>query len=228
MSTGHSQERLIVNFHGIGEPWDGVPDAERRYWCRNSDWQDMADALAELAADGAVEVGVTFDDGNLSDIESGLPALLDRGLSATFHVCAGRIGQPRYLDADHLRVMRAAGMRIGCHGWHHVDLRRLDDAELRTETEDARIRIIEACGGDVTEFAIPFGSYDRRVLDSLRRYGAVYTSDRMRAPLRSWLTPRMSYVKDWRSHDLHRFAVEPYSIGWRARQSLSSLLKRLR
>ena len=53
---------------------------------------------------------ISFDDGNASDLEIGLPALLERGLTATFFVLAGRLGRPGSLDADEVaRCSRTAG-----------------------------------------------------------------------------------------------------------------------
>lgn len=228
MSAPAAGERLVINFHGIGEPWDGVPDDERPYWCPRGAWPAFADALAEVAGRGGVQLEITFDDGNLSDLEDGLPVLAERGLRATFHICAGRLGLPRYLSEDQLRELRGAGMGIGSHGWDHVDLRRLDDAALQREAAESRARIAAAAGAPVTRFAIPFGSYDRRVLASLKDYRTVYTSDRRRASGAGRLVPRMSYITGWQPSDLLRFATERYSAADRLRHRAADLVKRLR
>jgi len=228
VSADTARERLVVNFHGIGEPWEGVPADERPYWCPRADWPGFADALAGLAAEGGVQLEITFDDGNLSDLEDGLPALVDRGLTATFHPCAGRIGKPRYLAEDDIKALLDAGMGIGSHGWNHVDLRGVDAAELDHEARDSQARLSEVTERRVTQFAIPFGSYDRRVLRSLRGYDTVYTSDRTRAGRSGRLTPRMSYVAGWQPADLARFASEPYSAVDRLRRLAVTTLKRLR
>lgn len=225
---GDIGKRLVVNFHGIGEPWEGVMADERPFWCPRATWPVFADALATIAKKGKVELEITFDDGNLSDIEEGMPALVERGLTATFHVCAGRLGRPRYLGVDHLRDLRKSGMKIGSHGWSHVDLRRVSDSELEREGSESQEVLAAAVGTSITQFAVPFGSYDRRVLRALSGYTEVYTSDRTRAPLHSWLTPRMSYVADWRPSDLERFAKEPYSIARRLQVGAKLGLKRLR
>lgn len=223
-----ARERLVVNFHGIGEPWDGVPDDERPYWCPREEWPAFADVLAELARQNEVKLEITFDDGNLSDIEHGLPVLAERGLTATFHICAGRLGQPRYLAEEHLRELRSAGMGIGSHGWSHVDLRRIDPVELERESVGSGERLSAVIGAPVTHFALPFGSYDRRVLRSLRGYQTVYTSDRSRAALVGWLIPRMSYISGWEADDLLRFATERYALARRLRRSATTLAKRWR
>lgn len=197
-AVADTRQRLLINFHGIGEPWEGVPEAEVNYWCPCPEWPAMADCLAEVCERSDVRVEITFDDGNVSDLDVALPALVERGLTATFFVCAGRLGKPRFLSVDHIRTLRAAGMGIGSHGWYHRDLRGVPDADMTREVSESRACIGEAVGQDITSFAVPFGSYDRRVLRHLREYETVLTSDRMPAPATGWLTPRYSYVQGWK------------------------------
>lgn len=168
--------RIVLNFHGIGDPHPDVPGDEHPFWCPRDEWPVLVEAVAAAARSGSL-VGVTFDDGNDSDVEDALPALLEHGLTATFHVCVGRLGQRGYLDEDAVRHLRDAGMSIGSHGWDHVDLRSLAERDLVRATRDSRQLLGELCGTPVTQFAVPFGSYDRRALAHLRDYGTVYTSD---------------------------------------------------
>lgn len=218
-------DRVVINFHGIGTPWEGVPADEVDYWCPREQWPELADELAMLAEDGTA-FDVTFDDGNLSDLAEAVPTLVERGLRATFFVCAGRIGQAHYLDASQLRDLISAGMDIGSHGWEHVDLRRVDPPTLARETVDARNKIQEAAGVGVDEFALPFGSYDRRVLRSLKRYRRVFSSDGGRMSPSVWLAPRVSYVRGWRTGDITRMARVHASRldlwGRRARSTIKS------
>ena len=88
-------------------------------------------------------------------------------------------------------------MTIGSHGWNHVDLRTLAESELSRETRDSQSRISGACGSAVTSFAVPLGSYDRRVLRHLGAYATVYTSDATSVGRRTWIVPRWSYVRGW-------------------------------
>lgn len=198
----------VANFHGIGTPGEGVPPEEVPYWCPTSLWPDLADALVGLSSEGQVKVEITFDDGNLSDLTVALPALLDRGLKATFLVCSARLGKPGYLTPENLRELVAAGMEVGSHGHEHVDLRRLDDEGLAFEARSSRKLIEQAAGAPVRRFALPFGSYDRRVLANLHDYESVYSSDAVRARPGRWLVPRHSYVRGWRADDLRRFALD--------------------
>ncbi len=71
-------------------------------------------------------------------------------------------------------------MGIGCHGMRHRPWRGLGETELREEHVEAKAMLEQIVERPVTEAACPFGSYDRRVLRSLRGsgYRRVYTSDR--------------------------------------------------
>lgn len=220
--------RLIVNFHGIGTPWKGVPDEELAFWCPENEWLAIADSLARLSEQPGLSLELTFDDGNTSDFEHALPALVERGLTATFFPCASRIGASHYLSAEQLVALRGSGMSIGSHGWAHVDLRQTDAEQLRRETVDARDRLAEASQGPVDTFAIPFGSYDRRVLRSLRAYRCVYTSDRGLAAGNPWLAPRCSYTREWNSESPSQVIRDEESVPARLRRAVVLALKRLR
>lgn len=219
--------RLVVNFHGIGEPWSAVPDDERSYWCPSDRWPAFADELAAMTDRAGMPVDITFDDGNASDIEFALPILAARGLRATFFPCAARLGQPGYLSADDLTALRTAGMAIGSHGWAHRNLRRTTPSELRRETNEARQVLCAASQGPIDAFAVPFGSYDRRALKALREFDTVYTSDRALAKGTAWLKPRFSYTTDWTPDILQRLA-QPTSGFVNLRRHVALMLKRLR
>ena len=62
-------------------------------WVTRERFLSLLDAVT-----GRDDVRITFDDGNASDVEQALPALRERGLTATFFVVAGRLGTPRFLD----------------------------------------------------------------------------------------------------------------------------------
>ena len=71
-------------------------------------------------------------------------------------------------------------MGIGCHGMRHRPWRGLGETALHEEHVEAKAMLEQVVERPVTEAACPFGSYDRRVLRSLRGsgYRRVYTSDR--------------------------------------------------
>lgn len=181
----------VVNLtvHGIG-PVDRPLDAgEDRTWISVLQFESLLDAVV-----GRPEVRITFDDGNRSDVETALPRLLQRGLQASFFLLAGRLGEDGRVDAADVRELVRAGMTIGSHGWAHRDWRDLDAAAAREEFDEAPRALAAVVGRAVRTVAVPFGSYDRRVLGRLRRAGAeqVFTSDGGRARAGSWLQNRSS------------------------------------
>jgi peptidoglycan/xylan/chitin deacetylase (PgdA/CDA1 family) len=184
----HVQKRLInLTFHGIGDPGRSLDRGEADVWVGRHRFETVLDAVT-----GRDDVRITFDDGNASDVELGLPALVQRGLSATFFVVAGRLGAPGFVDAVQVRELAAAGMGIGSHGLRHRPWRGLDDGALDEELTDARRLLEDVLGRPVIEAACPFGAYDRRSVAALRRsgYRAVYTSDRGTARAGEWMQAR--------------------------------------
>ena len=169
------RQRIInLTFHGIGEPERSLEPGEEQVWLDSDQFQSALDSVG-----GRSDVRITFDDGNASDVEQALPGLRRRGLTATFFVVAGRLGDPGFLDERGVCALAAAGMGIGSHGMHHRPWRRLDQHALEEEHVAAKVLLEEVVDRPVTEAACPFGSYDRCVLRSLRRHGyrRAYTSD---------------------------------------------------
>lgn len=194
-------DQINVTFHGVGEPGRPLDPGEDAVWLTAEHFESVLDALR-----GYPGIRISFDDGNLSDVELALPALLRRGLSATFFVVAGRVGTDGFVSADDIHSLRRAGMTIGCHGMRHRSWRKLGDAALREELQDARARLEQIVGGPVTRAACPFGAYDRRALAALRRYGyeRVFTSDGGDADPGRWLQARTTIHKCDRPEDLKR------------------------
>ena len=60
--------RLILTFHGLGEVPDQVEDDERPYWCGVEAFHSILDTCLSITAERGLEVQVTFDDGNDSDV----------------------------------------------------------------------------------------------------------------------------------------------------------------
>jgi peptidoglycan/xylan/chitin deacetylase (PgdA/CDA1 family) len=217
----------VVNvcFHGVGTPRRTLENGEARYWVTEDTFHRILDEVADRD-----DVRLSFDDGNLSDADIGLPALRERGLTATFFVLAGRLEDPGSLGPDHLRALSAAGMTVGSHGWAHRPWRGLTDAERQRELVDAKQRIEEETGTAVDQAALPLGRYDRTALAALRStgYRAVFSSDRGWARPRAWLQPRFSVRADDTVESLRTEVLARPSARSRAVGELRTLVKRLR
>ena len=190
---------IILNFHGVGPVTRRIDDNERNCWLD----QDTFEAVLDLAQ-GESRVQLTFDDGNSSDIEILLPALLRRGLKATFFICSGRLDQPTFLSTAQVRELRTHGMGIGSHGVSHMSWRHLPPARLCEELECSRRILEQVCDIPVSAASCPFGAYDRTVLSGLRQadYHFVYTSDGGASTTGHWLQARNTVTRSMRISDL--------------------------
>lgn len=219
--------RSVINicFHGIGSPARELEPGESRYWISRPQFESILDAVADWTS-----ARISFDDGNLSDVQFGLPALRQRGLTATFFPLAGRIGAAGSVDREGIEELVAAGMTIGSHGMDHLPWRGLDAAGIERELVLARQKLAEIAGTRVDQAALPLGRYDRRVLQNLKNLGylRVHTSDRRPAHSDAWLQPRFS-VRDDDTAQSVQLAVDSASAPiQRARLSAVGIVKRFR
>jgi peptidoglycan/xylan/chitin deacetylase (PgdA/CDA1 family) len=216
---------IILNFHGVGPVSPSTPAAERDCWLDQEFFQAALDLV-----EGQAHVQLTFDDGNASDAEIVMPALLRRGLSATFFVCSGRLGHPAFLSPARLPELLAHGMRIGSHGVAHVSWRHLPAPRLWDEVAGSRQALEQVCGVPVDIAACPFGAYDRAVLGGLRRagYRQVCTSDGGVSAENHWLQPRTTVTRGMRLEDIRRLVRRGPGLWRQCSIHARKLVKRLR
>ncbi|MGZ6976452.1 MAG: polysaccharide deacetylase family protein, partial [Acidimicrobiia bacterium] len=90
---------------------------------------------------------------------------------ATFFVITGRMTEPGFLSADQIRELDKAGMDVGDHTAHHVDLPMLTASELRMETAGSRQVLDRLLGHPVYFFAYPFGAFNDNVVAAVKDAG---------------------------------------------------------
>ncbi len=186
----------IINFHGVGEPQRSLDPGEQPFWLDVRQFRDILDRVANHPDRRHLEI--TFDDGNISDVNVALPELKARGLSATFFVLTGRLGRKGSLSQRDVRTLMDNGMAIGSHGPDHADLTTLPPHQIAGDLRRSR-RILEDCTGcALRDFAIPFGRYNAGALRGIREAGfaRAYTSDGGRARESAFLQPRRSLRSD--------------------------------
>jgi peptidoglycan/xylan/chitin deacetylase (PgdA/CDA1 family) len=199
---------LNLNFHGIGSPKGRDFGAgEREFWATPA----ILDATLDAAVSRA-NLTLSFDDGNTTDVEVVLPALAERGLSATFFIVPDWLGTPGFLTEADVRTLAQSGMTIGNHGLAHQIWTELTPDELSQEVSEGRHRLEGLAGAEVKTLAIPYGTYDDPVLQLLREHGYehVYTSDGGIADRAAWLQPREHLRADHTLPELDRL-LEPLS-----------------
>ncbi|MBV8203414.1 MAG: polysaccharide deacetylase family protein [Candidatus Eremiobacteraeota bacterium] len=120
---------------------------------------------------GACEAALTFDDGYDDVATYALPLLRQTGARATFYIATGFVGQSGHVSVRQLRALAAAGMEIGAHTVHHVDLTTLDRMQARREIQESAASLRRWLHGPVTAFAYPAGRYDAAVAQDVARAG---------------------------------------------------------
>ena len=216
---------VILNFHGVGPIPRKIDDAEHDCWLE----EDTFKAVLDLTR-GQAHVQLTFDDGNASDAGIVLPALLRRGLQATFFVCSGRLDQPTFLSRGQVRELLAHGMCIGSHGVAHLSWRQLAPARLADELDGSRRVLEQVCGTPIDTAACPFGAYDRAVLRGLRQagYRHVYTSDGGVSDENHWLRPRTTVTRLMTMDDIQWLVQHGPGVWEQSSINARKLVKRLR
>jgi peptidoglycan/xylan/chitin deacetylase (PgdA/CDA1 family) len=189
------QRQINLTFHGIGAPNRPLDRGEADVWLTEAQFFSVLDVVGPRD-----DILITFDDGNVSDVENALPALRARGLRARFFVCAGRLGRAGFVNEDDVRELRSAGMSIGSHGMHHVRWRKMSQSDIQCEIVEAKQVLEDALEAPVEEAACPFGAYDRRSLSALRDAGfkRVYSSDGGPTSAKDWVVARNT-VHRWDS-----------------------------
>lgn len=220
-------ERGVVNicFHGIGSPARTMEPGEDKYWITIDEFHRILDEIVTWP-----DVRISFDDGNASDLEVGLPALRERGLKATFFVLAGRLDTAGSLSARDVIELRQQEMKIGTHGMDHIPWRRMPLSVRNRELIEARQCLADVSGMDIVEAALPLGQYDRRLLADLKAlgYSRVHTSDRRLARTAAWLQPRFSVTREDTAIGMRTSVLAPPAFVRRVESSIKGALKRLR
>ncbi len=213
-------------FHGIGTPKRDLEHGEASCWISVQKFVDILDWITTLPDPS--QVHISFDDGNLSDIEIALPHLIARGLQAEFFVVTGRIGTAGSLSVSNIQDLQAAGMEIGSHGVDHVDWRKLNRDQLASELEVSRDRLADICGRTIVSAAIPYGEYNGRVFRGLKEagYTSAYNSDTGKINTKRLFKPRTSIREttdihnlDWNVHNSGRLYRVVLAVAKKARRT---------
>lgn len=83
------------------------------------------------------------------------------------------------LSWGEIREMQGAGIDFGAHSCTHPDLTRLGADRLESEVRDSKEIVEQELGRAVSSFAYPYGRYDRRVREVVRKHFAAACSDRL-------------------------------------------------
>jgi peptidoglycan/xylan/chitin deacetylase (PgdA/CDA1 family) len=145
-------------------------------WLRSSGFHpvDLGDLRAyfqEHVPLPARPVVLTFDDGYADFYTAALPVLLDHGFGAVSYVVPGFLDQPRYMTSGQVRALDRAGIQVGAHTVHHVDLTKASGADLVQEIQGSRTALEKLVGHPVLDFCYPSGKFNAAVLAATHEAG---------------------------------------------------------
>ncbi|MGN9792331.1 polysaccharide deacetylase family protein [Streptomyces sp. OZ13] len=185
----------ILMYHAVGDPTTdpyGIAVAPDRLelhlrWLRARGLRGVgvADLLrAHSAGDAAGLVGLTFDDGYADFVGTALPLLARYDCAATVFVLPGRLGGTNEWDPEgprralltgpQIRAAADAGTEIASHGLFHRRLAGCPDDVLAEETARSRELLHRLTGTAPAGFCYPYGTFDERAADAVRRAGYTY------------------------------------------------------
>lgn len=119
----------------------------------------LAKAIKQGAQLPPKPIILTFDDGSESTFTTALPIMQRYGFTGASYIVYNYVAIPRYMNADQIRGLHAAGWEIGSHGLSHRDL-TAHPYRQGDEIVESRRRLQALLGVPVLSFAYPFGAYD--------------------------------------------------------------------
>lgn len=182
---------VVLMYHGIHESRADRGRFDPRYSLRPGQFAAQMQTLRELhlagwspvagealvapeAPAGRHMVLVTFDDGDVSNLERALPMLQESGLTAVFFITRNFVGQPGMISRAGIRELADAGMVIGSHGLSHQFLNTLSPATLAIELSSSRDFLQQLTGRPVSLLSLPGGRGGQREIEAA--YAAGYRS----------------------------------------------------
>ena len=244
----------ILMYHNVAEPPPGTPipalyvppksfAAQMRMLARlGFRGVTVSEGLRRLRGEGEGRVvAITLDDGYADNVENALPILARYGFRATCYVASGALGRYNVWDADKLKVRKPvmseaqlrewsdAGMEVGAHTRTHPHLPHVTPESVEEEVRGSKADLERLTGREVAHFCYPYGEYDDRVLDVVRRAGFLSATTVRRARARPGDDPfRLPRVQVRQQDPLGRFLLKlitPYEE-YRGRQAQRRLDRR--
>jgi peptidoglycan/xylan/chitin deacetylase (PgdA/CDA1 family) len=147
--------------------------------------KELYEALEAPGALPKKAVALTFDDGFEGVYENAFPILKEFGYPATLFVVTDSVGKTMGWERvkgicaytlctwEKLKEMDKGGIDIQSHTRTHPFLSELDDEGLASEIGGSKASIEENLDKKVEFLAYPYGNYDTRVIESLKKHGMV-------------------------------------------------------
>jgi hypothetical protein len=174
MMQASAGRNVVLAYHEV------MPESNYAYCVTAASFAEQLRLLDSLKKTKSLDVQITFDDGEQSQLQNAAPLLAEHGFKATYFVTPGLISTAtKFLGWDDFRALQAAGHSVQSHGWSHKFLTFCSEAELAHELRASKQSLEENLGSAVEEISVPGGRWNRRVLQACAAagYRRVYISD---------------------------------------------------
>lgn len=184
---------------------------------------------------GSRNIGMTFDDGDVSNYQNAFPLLTKYSQKGIFFVVGSFIQtRPDYMTWAHLHELSDMGHEIQSHSWSHPLLTHCTDDKIQDELMRSKNVLEEKLGEPVDALSVPGGRWNDRVLRAAARagYTRVYVSDPRVGSIRRQdveLHGRLTVKQDLWPDQLRRLLIGKgfYAASFRTRYELKELFRRV-
>jgi peptidoglycan/xylan/chitin deacetylase (PgdA/CDA1 family) len=185
-----------------------------------SPWQAIPGQVP--ASEKRPQVLLTFDDATEDNYSLVLPALVQRGLTATFFVPTSTIDAPRHLTRRMIRNLYDAGMGIGSHTVNHPRLTREPLTSVRQELQTSKNDIEQLIGAQCYCLAYPYGDHNPCVQSIAREvgYACAFTAAPVGRQENAWALSRSSMPENASALDFAIRVYGAYQLRKRAQNAL--------
>lgn len=165
-----SSSLLLLNYHRITNGDVDISNKYLEYTLEVTEFEKQLHYLSThcnvlppsewfLPSDLPLRVGLTFDDGNYSDLEFVLPILEKFGFKAIFFPVVNWLENKDYLSIKDLKTIESFGHSVQAHSISHPDFIKLSSQQRSKEIEDTIAFFEQKLDMRVQYFALPYGNY---------------------------------------------------------------------
>ena len=132
------------------------------------------------------EVIITFDDCPKNLWDYAIPQLIARGMKAVFYMPTAYLGsynkwnvaeglsRLELMDETDIKKLAAAGMEVGSHSHHHIELEFASRNQVLNELSKSKSILEDLTGKEVISIAYPYGSVPKEYKGILKECGYQY------------------------------------------------------
>ena len=117
----------------------------------------------------------TFDDTDLDQFTVAAPTLKKYGFKAVYFIMTVTIGKKgkivHYMTKDQIKQLSDEGNVIGSHTYDHKNVKKYEGKDWEEQLDKPTKTLEEITGKKITEFAYPFGLWNKEAIPHLKKRG---------------------------------------------------------